>query len=219
MATYSSIRAWRSPWTEEPGGATVHEVAKSQTQLNDWHFHFTFLLNLYSIQTLGKLGSTSPAGLMGASLLGSSQGGFNSILGCIWDLWYQMSSFDIMVAWIKASENGGVQAARKNLVSQAREWSPGIPKVSRRNLTLFRTNTIAGGDRVSRITVIKLFGLGNMAYSCIHCKRNCFFKKQISSAQLKKEGAAVLPNYLGNYMINVDHFKIKESKWICHGLF
>ena len=28
MATYSSILAWRIPWTEEPGGAT-----KSQTQL------------------------------------------------------------------------------------------------------------------------------------------------------------------------------------------
>ena len=28
-ATYSSILAWRIPWTEEPGGATVHGVAKS----------------------------------------------------------------------------------------------------------------------------------------------------------------------------------------------
>ena len=27
MATHSSILAWRTPWTEEPGGATVHEVA------------------------------------------------------------------------------------------------------------------------------------------------------------------------------------------------
>jgi len=42
MATYSSILAWRIPWTEKPGGlqskglervrqATVHEVTKSQT--------------------------------------------------------------------------------------------------------------------------------------------------------------------------------------------
>ena len=31
MATYSSILAWRIPWTEEPGRATVHGVAKSQT--------------------------------------------------------------------------------------------------------------------------------------------------------------------------------------------
>ena len=31
IATHSSILAWRIPQTEEPGGATVHEVAKSQT--------------------------------------------------------------------------------------------------------------------------------------------------------------------------------------------
>ena len=36
MATHSSILAWRIPWTEEPGGLhTVHEVAKSWTQLRD----------------------------------------------------------------------------------------------------------------------------------------------------------------------------------------
>ena len=28
MTTYSSILAWRTPWTEEPGGQTVHGVAK-----------------------------------------------------------------------------------------------------------------------------------------------------------------------------------------------
>ena len=33
-ATYSSILAWRIPWTEEPGGPTVHGVAKSRTQLS-----------------------------------------------------------------------------------------------------------------------------------------------------------------------------------------
>ena len=33
MTTHSSIIAWRIPWTEESGGATVHIVAKSQTQL------------------------------------------------------------------------------------------------------------------------------------------------------------------------------------------
>ena len=27
------ILAWRIPWTEEPGGATVHGVIKSQTRL------------------------------------------------------------------------------------------------------------------------------------------------------------------------------------------
>ena len=33
MATCSSILAWRIPWREEPGEATVHGVAKSQTRL------------------------------------------------------------------------------------------------------------------------------------------------------------------------------------------
>ena len=28
MATDSSILAWRIPWTEEPGQATIHRVAK-----------------------------------------------------------------------------------------------------------------------------------------------------------------------------------------------
>jgi len=30
-ATYSTILAWRIPWTEEPGKLTVHGVAKSPT--------------------------------------------------------------------------------------------------------------------------------------------------------------------------------------------
>jgi len=30
-ANHFSILAWRSPWTEEPGRATVHRVAQSQT--------------------------------------------------------------------------------------------------------------------------------------------------------------------------------------------
>ena len=29
MATHFSIPAWRIPWTEEPGGLTVHEATKS----------------------------------------------------------------------------------------------------------------------------------------------------------------------------------------------
>ena len=36
MATHSSILAWKIPWTEEPGLATVHGVAKSQTWLSDF---------------------------------------------------------------------------------------------------------------------------------------------------------------------------------------
>ena len=31
LATHSIILAWRIPWTEEPGGATVHGVTKSWT--------------------------------------------------------------------------------------------------------------------------------------------------------------------------------------------
>ena len=36
MATHSSILPWKIPWIEEPGRATVHGVAKSQTQLNTY---------------------------------------------------------------------------------------------------------------------------------------------------------------------------------------
>ena len=31
MATHSSIFAWEIPWPEEPGGATVHGMAKPDT--------------------------------------------------------------------------------------------------------------------------------------------------------------------------------------------
>ena len=34
MASPSSCLAWETPWTEETGGATVHRVPKSQTQLS-----------------------------------------------------------------------------------------------------------------------------------------------------------------------------------------
>ena len=34
----SIILAWRIPWTEEPGGATVHGVTKSWTRLSNFHF-------------------------------------------------------------------------------------------------------------------------------------------------------------------------------------
>ena len=37
-ATHSSILAGKIPWTEEHGGATVHEVTKSQTRQRDFHF-------------------------------------------------------------------------------------------------------------------------------------------------------------------------------------
>ena len=34
MATHSCTLPWEIPWTEEPGGATVHTVAKSQKRLS-----------------------------------------------------------------------------------------------------------------------------------------------------------------------------------------
>ena len=39
MATFSSIVAWRIPWTEEPGRATVHRVTKNQIQLKQFSTH------------------------------------------------------------------------------------------------------------------------------------------------------------------------------------
>ena len=48
MATPSSIFAWKIPWTEEPGGATVHGATESDMTE---HAH-TFLTGC---MTLGKL--------------------------------------------------------------------------------------------------------------------------------------------------------------------
>ena len=45
MATHSSILAWRIPWTEEPGGATVHRVANSWTQLKRQHARISLRVN------------------------------------------------------------------------------------------------------------------------------------------------------------------------------
>ena len=42
MATYSSILAWKIPWTAEPGGLQFHGVAKSRTRLSDFTFTFHF---------------------------------------------------------------------------------------------------------------------------------------------------------------------------------
>ena len=39
-ATHSSILAWRIPWREEPGRLQSTGVAKSQTGLSNFHFHF-----------------------------------------------------------------------------------------------------------------------------------------------------------------------------------
>ena len=40
MATYSSILAWRIPWMEEPGGATIYGITKSRR----WLSNFTFTI-------------------------------------------------------------------------------------------------------------------------------------------------------------------------------
>ena len=50
ITTHSSILAWRIPWTEEPGWATVHGLTTSRTRLSDT---FTFTLTL---EVLSKLG-------------------------------------------------------------------------------------------------------------------------------------------------------------------
>ena len=42
MALHSSTLAWKIPWTEEPGGAAVHGIAKSRTRLSDFTFAFHF---------------------------------------------------------------------------------------------------------------------------------------------------------------------------------
>ena len=41
MATHSSTLVWKIPWTEEPGRATVHGVAKSRTRPSNFTFFFT----------------------------------------------------------------------------------------------------------------------------------------------------------------------------------
>ena len=53
MAAHSRILAWRIPWTEEPGGATVHGVAKSWMLLKQ--------LSRHSAVVLGPIPVTSDA--------------------------------------------------------------------------------------------------------------------------------------------------------------
>ena len=42
MATYSSILAWRIPWTEEPGRLQSME-SQTRTRLSDFTFTFIFM--------------------------------------------------------------------------------------------------------------------------------------------------------------------------------
>ena len=48
MATHSSDLDWGISRAEEPGGATVHGAANSQTRLSDEHFrfHWSFIVDL-----------------------------------------------------------------------------------------------------------------------------------------------------------------------------
>ena len=48
VATHSSILAWKIPWTEEPGGATVHGVPKGLTQLST-HAGVEYPMNIWAI--------------------------------------------------------------------------------------------------------------------------------------------------------------------------
>jgi len=58
MATHSSIRAWKIPWREEPGGqAAVHGVVKSGTGLIDWAY---FLRNGRQGEKLWKSSRSHP---------------------------------------------------------------------------------------------------------------------------------------------------------------
>ena len=72
MATYSSVLAWRIPWTVYSMGS-----AKSQTLLSDFHFHF---LALRTSQRLSGLRLAFPLDTapLAASVLGAS--GVSSLL-------------------------------------------------------------------------------------------------------------------------------------------
>ena len=52
MAPHSSTLAWKTSWTEEPGGLQSMGSLKSQTRLNDFTFtfHFNALVELVAIK-------------------------------------------------------------------------------------------------------------------------------------------------------------------------
>ena len=52
MATHSSILAWRIPMDREAWRATVHGVAKSQTQLKQLSMHARLLLQFFVFYSL-----------------------------------------------------------------------------------------------------------------------------------------------------------------------
>ena len=52
MAMHSSTIAWKIPWTEEPGKATVHGVTKSRTRLSNFTFTFPCFTKARSTQDM-----------------------------------------------------------------------------------------------------------------------------------------------------------------------
>ena len=70
MAPHSSTLAWKIPWTEEPGGAAVHGVAKSGTRLSDFTFTFHFHALEKEMETHSSVlawripGTAEPGGLL-----------------------------------------------------------------------------------------------------------------------------------------------------------
>ena len=76
--THSSTLTWKIPWTEEPGGAAVHGVAKSGTRLSDFTFTFHFhalekeMATHFSVLAWRIPGTGEPGGLpsMGSHRIG-----------------------------------------------------------------------------------------------------------------------------------------------------
>ena len=70
MAPHSSTLAWKIPWTEEPGKAAVHGVAKSRTRLSDFTFTFHFHASEKEMATCSSVlawripGTEEPDGLL-----------------------------------------------------------------------------------------------------------------------------------------------------------
>jgi len=67
MAPHSRTLAWKIPWMEEPGGAAVHGVTKSQTQLSD----FTFTFHLHALEKKMAI----PSGVLAWRILGMGEPG------------------------------------------------------------------------------------------------------------------------------------------------
>ena len=60
-ATHASILAWRIPWTEKPGRATVHRAANNQTRLKQLSMHARWVSGLQTGDCESAVG-LAPAG-------------------------------------------------------------------------------------------------------------------------------------------------------------